>query len=339
MSDIKDIKDKLAERVNKYDKHDIINPIDIKLCETVDEVLSIFTNIGTKKLHSLILDKVVESDFFSELFGDDVLAENRIYCNGSHTLFGEYRFIVFGDAKVDISNRSEVIAFNDVEVILRKKSCLYAFDRVRFNAKDESCVHTMDGSNVSGEFHAKSTGNIRHNRGDVKVFDNSYVICYDSTGVSYNGFSVGEIYNSIGVCINDESNCEITDSIARCGGNSRVTVKKHSTVELYEKCNCDACDNSHVISYSALKVMARDYSNVDIMSENTDFCESHNNSMVRIMERGVKLRAYDYSIVMDFSDIYTNAFDYSIIVWMNKNKIFRTQKQYIAKVAIDYPEC
>ena len=62
----------------------------------------------------------------------------------------------------------------------------------------------------------------------------------------------------------------------------------------------------------------------------------HNNSTAEIIEMGTKLNAYDNSVVKDYSDIYTDAFDNAVIIHMNTHRIFKNQQKYDASVAIDY---
>ena len=53
---------------------------------------------------------------------------------------------------------------------------------------------------------------------------------------------------------------------------------------------------------------------------------------------GTKLRAYDNSVVQDFSDIYTEALDNAVIIWMNRHQIFKNQQKYSADVPFEYTE-
>ena len=338
MTELQDIKALVIDRVNKYDKHDTINPIEIEMCNSVKEVLNILFN-KTSTLYRLKQDNVINTDFLLETFGEETLInEYRIYVSGKHSLYGTYQYYALGDANIRVANDGKVIAFDNAKITLFDKAVLEAYDNVTFQANECSKVKVVELSNVNGTLHWNSMAVLCHNHGHIEAYDNSKVKAIYSSNIDMYGRSEATLQHSSSCRLMEHSTGILCDgATAHCYGKSFVQVRKDATAYLYENTHGYFNDDSRGFCFSADEITCRDNSMVEI-HQDVKFTNLYDNSIARILEMGTKLRAYDSSTVQDFADIYTEALGNAVIIWMNRHQVFKNQQKYNADVPFEYKE-
>lgn len=336
--ELQEIKSLIIDRVNKYDKHNIINPIEVEMCVSVKAILFYLFD-DDYKVYQLIQDNVLNVDFLVSTFGDDALRkEFRIYTSGKHELFGTYSYYVLGDAKVKVWNDAHVFAYDNAEVLLYDNAELNAYDNVKFQANMCSKVYVPTIANVSGTLHWNAQGVLKNNHGHIEAYDNSTVKAFNSSNIDMYVRSTLFATESNNIRLMENSCGNICQgAIVNCYGNSSIQAKQDSIAYLFENSNGYFNDRSVGYCQSANQVTCRDYSVVEIY-QNVKYTNLHGNSFARIMEMGTKLRAYNSSTVQDFADIYTEALDNAVIIWMGRRQIFKNQQKYSAEVPFEYTE-
>lgn len=338
MLTIKEIKDILLRRIEEYDRHDMLNPVDVMTCGNETELLFLLLFKDNDKTTQMVKDNLIHGEFMMDTFGEEVLKKNNVFVKGKHRLFGNKTFVAMGNCDITVSNDSKVSSYENASVTLRQNSVLYAHGNTRFMAYDKSRVSCItDTSNVSGEFFGHSIGYLNGTRLLIKCHEYSNITSkfaaniemYDYSRISADNFSYD-------IKLFDKTAGNIyCNSFASFYGNSIATVGSGSKACLYENANATFYGNSFGLCHSANEVICHDTSYVRVW-EGVRRTEMHNNSTAEIIEMGTKLNAYDNSVVKDYSDIYTDAFDNAVIIHMNTHRIFKNQQKYDASVAIDY---
>ena len=336
--ELQNIKSLIIDRINRYDKHNNVNPIEIEMCTSVKEVLYNLFDCDYK-VHQMKQDNVLNVDFLNYTFGEETLRkEFRIYITGSHELFGTYTYYVLGDARVKVWNDAHVFAFDNAEVLLYDNAELNAYDNVEFQANMCSKVFVPALANVHGSLHWNAQAVLKNNHGEIEAYDNSEVKAYDSSNITMFGRSKLLATESHDIKLMENSHGDLCQgAIVNCYGRSSIQARQNSIAYLFENSNGYFNDKSVGYCQSANQVTCRDYSMVEI-HQNVKYTNLYDNSFARIMEMGTKLRAYNSSTVQDFADIYTEALDHAVIIWMGRHQIFKNQQKYSADVPFDYPE-
>ena len=164
---LEQIKAILIDRIEKYDKDDIINPIDIQLCADIPTLLSVILKHKKDDCYNLTVDLLVE------LFTEKTLNENYIYTTGNHRLSGSHTYHVFGNADVSVYHDSIVYAYNQAIVKTRQKATLIAYDEVTFTASDDSVVYCDSTIGVNGDFYERTQGLLSNIHGKIRAYANS----------------------------------------------------------------------------------------------------------------------------------------------------------------------
>ena len=346
MMELEQIKTILIDRLKKYDKDDIINPIDIQLCANIPTLLSTILKHSQKECYSVGDDKYIDMllksntitvDLLVELFTEKVLNQNYIYTTGTHNLNGSHTYHVFGNADVTVYNDGIVYAFNQAKVKTRQKSILFAFDNVEFIASDESVVYCYDAIDVNGSFYECSQGLLSNCHGLIKAYANSKVVASKCTQI--------EMYDKSTAILKCESKAKALDKTQVTACNSYVdayncsciTALETSFIKMFDNSYGYFFGNSYGIAESANEITAKENSIVEI-GKYVKFTNAYGYSTIKIKEMGTKLRAYDNTIVEDYADIYTNALNNAIIIWMNKHQIFKNQQKYSTEVPFEYTD-
>lgn len=335
--ELNEIKNILIDRVKKYDMHDNINPIDIQLCEDEKQLLFLFFK-DAYKTNKLIEDNVIYSDLLISLFGEETLNENNIYVSGKKSLYGSKQYIAMGNCEITVSNDSKMAAYENANITLRQNATLYAFGNTRFKACDNSRV--INGSEtVRGTFHGNSQGIIDKCYKIIICYEHSSIKVSNSSNIKMHDYShIHAIDNVHNIRLFEHSEATLcNNSFAECHDNSRVCANGNSIAKLYDDTYGNFNDNSIGYCCSANEITCRDNSYVEIYKF-VQVTNMYGNSLARINEMGTKLRAYDNSVVQDFSDIYTEALDNAVIIWMNRHQIFKNQQKYSADVPFEYTE-
>lgn len=335
--EIKEIKDILLERVKKYDVENIINPIEITLCNTKENLLLfLFRNNNIVKY--LIEQRIIYSDLLLQMFSKQELQELNIYTDGNIKLFGTKTYYILGNCIATIYNDAHVFSYENAQITLRQKAMLYAYGNTTFKACDNSQIIT-NGININGTLHGHSIGEINNCHGNVTCYEYSNILANSSSNIFLYDYSkIKAINNSTYINLHDKSEAVLcNNSNAICYDNSVITSNDSSFATLYDNSMGYFNNNSNGRCFSAREITCRDKSNVDVY-QNVKYTNLYGNSVLRILEMGTKLRAYENSIVLDFADIYTEALDNAIIIWMNRHQIFKNQQKYSANVPFDYTD-
>lgn len=344
--ELEQIKAILIDRIEKYDKDGIINPIDIQLCTDVPTLLSVILkhrkeecyNLGDDKYIDMLLkNNTITVDLLVELFTEKVLNQNYIYTTGTHSLNGSHIYHVFGNAEVTVYNDGVVYAFNQTKVKTRQKSTLVAFDNVEFMASDESVVYCYMTIGVNGSFYEESQGLLSNCHGLFKTYANSKIVAVKCTQIEMYDKSRAQLKCETRAKILDKSQVMAYNSFVSAYDNSCVNAYGTSFISMFDNSYGYFFGNSYGIAESANEITAKENSIVEI-GKYVKFTNAYNNSTIKIKEMGTKLRAYDNTIVEDYADIYTNVLNNAVIIWMNKHQIFKNQQKYSAEVPFDYTE-
>ena len=345
--ELEQIKTILIDRVKKYDKDDIINPIDIQLCADIPTLLSVILKHKKDDCYNLAEDKYIDMllknntltvDLLVELFTEKTLNENYIYTTGNHRLSGSHTYHVFGNANVSVYHDSIVYAYNQAIVKTRQKATLIAYDEVTFTASDDSVVYCDSTIGVNGDFYERTQGLLSNVHGKIRAYANSKLTAIKCSQIEMYDKSTAEIRCGSKAKTLDKS--QITccyDSSVDAFDNSCIYAYGSSTVRMFNNSYGYFFDNSYCIADSANEITAKDNSIVEA-GQYVKFINAYNYSTIKIKEMGAKLRAYDNSIIEDYADIYTNALNNAVIIWMNKHQIFKNQQKYSAEVPFDYTD-
>ena len=339
MLTIQEIKDVLLKRIEDYDRHDMLNPVDIMTCSNETELLFLLLFKDNNKTAQMIKDCLVYGELMSNLFGEDVLKKNNVFVKGKHRLYGSKTYVAMGNCDVTVTNDSKVISFENAFVTLKQNSMLCAHGNTRFMGYDNSRILCVEEniSNVSGELFGYSNAYLYNTRLLIKCHDHANVTSRFASNIEMYDYSRILADNcSRNIRLFDKSMGDICcNSVAEFYGNSNAIIREGSTAYLYENSNATFNDESIGYCHSANEVFCYDKSRVKVWKD-VKRTNMRNDSTVEIIEMGTKLRAYDNAVVKDYSDIYTDAFDNAIIIHMNEHKIYKNQQKYNASVSIDY---
>lgn len=335
-SNFNDIKQRFTERLSEFTGCGWISKIVLEYAETCDELLSVITNLDSNKLRAVFKSQALTPEFMMGLFGEETLADNCIYCknNGEYKLFGNKNIIVFGNTCVEVTNGMKVCAYGDSRIKLYKAAQLEAFDSVYFESYDKSFVKVdvsdVIPSGVTGQMFGESKGEFRNNNGCIFCDGASFIKAENCTGITLKGSSSAEFKHCAYISVECDSSCETEDTTLRCAGCSHVIAKKNSAIDVWGGgCRVEAYNNAVVNVYNGKSVIANNTANVYINTSDLNTCEAHDSSVIRISEMGVRLKAYDRVVVMDYTEKYTESFNNAIIIWMTNNKIFKNNRQCI----------
>lgn len=336
--ELNEIKTVLNKRIAKYDKKNLLNPIEIQICNTKEELILLLFK-DNNKLNDLIEQRVIYSDILLQWFTEQELKTKNIYVTGIINLYGTKNYYVLGDCIAKIHNDAIVFSYENASVVLRQKSRLYAYGNTDFKACDESRVIISSSSRITGSFHGYSYGEINNSHASIKCYEHSSIYSVASSNICLYDFAkINAVKGTVNIELYGKSEALLcNNSNAICYENSTVNANDISYAILYDNSCGFFNNNARGICYSAREVTCRDGSNVSIY-QNVKFLNTYNYSTVKIMEMGTKLRAYGNSVIQDFADIYTEALDNSIIIWMHKHQIFKNQRKYDANVPFDYSD-
>lgn len=326
MNNLDYIKTFLIKRVREY-KDKYINPIDIQIAEDERKILDVIFDRKNCEIHSILSNGTVDADILEELFGIETLNHNNIYTSGDNVVYGGYRFIVLGNAKIHASYNAEVCAFQNAYVSIRQKATVFPFDNVTFEAYNNTKVIIEKGYNISGNMHDISIAKVYDNYGNINVFDECDVTIFNSNNVIFHDRSRGHIHGaSVGFSY-EESVIDVNDkSILYAYNKTKICAHHFSNVYVTGDCHCDLYDNSRGYIESSTYVHAYDNTMAELRGQRICDVELFNNSCARIYNTCIHVRLHDNTVLQDFTDTYLNPFDYAIIIWMNKHKVWFAQQ-------------
>lgn len=326
MKDINYIKTFLIKRVVDY-KDKYINPIDIQIAEDEKQILKVLFCRKNNEIQSILQNETIDANIIEDLFDIEWLNNNNIYTSGENIVYGGYRFVVLGNAKIYASSNAEVCAFQNAYVSVRQNATVYPFDNVFFEAYNYTHVVIEDGNKVSGNMHDLSVARIYNNNGVINVFDECDATAFNTNNINFYNHSRGHLHGASNGISYDESVIDLNDkSILTAYNKSQICCRHFSNVYAYGECHCDLYDNSKGSIDSSSYVHAYDNSVVDLNGQYICEVELFNNSLARVYNTCIHVRLHDNSILQDFTDTYVNPLDYSIIIWMNKHKVWFTQQ-------------
>ena len=336
--ELSEIKNIFIERINKYDKNGAINIVDVQMCKTIQEFLFLIFK-DSNVANDLINKDVISSEILVEWFGEETLNEYYIFTTDKKLLFGSKTYIIMGDCDATISNDSDVFSFEHASVTVRQNATLNAYGFTTFHACDNSKVVCLNSPYVKGKFNGRAQGIIDGCNGMIICYEKSSLRASNTTNIKMHDFShLHAMENVHDVKLFEHSTALLCNNASvECFDDVTVQANGNSTAKLFDNCRASFNENSIGYCNSAQEVTCRDNAYVEICKF-VQFTNLYGNSYARIKEMGTKLRAYDNSTVQDFSDIYTEALDNAVIIWMNRHQIFKNQQKYSSNVPFEYTD-
>lgn len=275
----------------------------------------------------------LSTELFRLSFTRQALERHNIYIDTDKKLYGSGTYFIMGRTNASVSNDAKAFAFDTSSVTLWKRATLYAFDSTEFKACNNSTVYA-NNDKVHGTIHDEAHGDLTKVHGCVECYNEStlkavlcdFIIMHDNSHL--------EAYNSKGY-IHDCSTAKLcSHSSFKCDGNCDVELSYASYALLQENSRGTFEGDSYGHCLSAEQVDCFDNSSVSIY-EGVKMTNCHDDCYVKIHQVGTKLRAYDRSVVHDYSESYSSPLDDAIIIWPNKHRIYHNEHRYTSETPID----